>query len=392
MKLRKILLITLVFTLALSTVAFGKANRIDTRNQVKRDLSVDGAVLISDFMVGTSAINDWTITTAGNSTVGYAKTKGPNGKEQQCLLVSDKVPGTGNNGAQIIYNFPQVYEGGTVEVEARFKMEVPDNQETDFASNGFYIRSSDNKWATRLYVLGDKSGGSFGADGSGGGRLDSHIDAGVWYTVTLQVDMDKGVYNVIGVGDAVEGGTKTIQNVQYYQTGSNKMASFMFESRMFTADWYFDYIRITRNGNFQAPKQEIVRPEPIPVPKSATPLQRATSAKANVMRNGSYSYFAKAPVVENGEVYVPVKGALNLFGFTTKVENDAYVGTLGENTVEIALDGKSLKLNGASLDGIKLYKDTVYVSANKLAASLGESANWDEASKTLIITKEVAAQ
>ena len=95
---------------------------------------------------------------------------------------------------------------------------------------------------------------------------------------------------------------------------------------------------------------------------------------------------------KNGEVYVPVKGALNLFGFTTKVENNAYVGTLGENTVEIALDGKSLKFNGTSVDGIKIDKGTVYVSANKLAASLGESANWDEASKTLIITKEVAAQ
>lgn len=390
MKLKRILLITLALSLLVSTVAFGKAERIDTRHQVKRDLSTEDDILLSDFMVGTSAINDWTVSKAGASTVGYAKTQGPDGKEQQALLISDKVPGTANSGAAIIYNFPQAYKDGTVEVEARFKMEVPNNEETDFASNGFYIRSTDNKWATRLYVLGDKSGGSFGADGQGGGRLTPHIKAGVWYTVTLQVDMDKGTYNLIGSGGDIEGGSKIIQNIGYYQAGSNQMSSFMFESRMFTADWYFDYIRITRNGEFKAPKAEIKRPKPLAVPKSATPVQRASSSNANVMRNGSYSYFSKKPVVENGEVFVPAKGALNLFGFTTKVENNAYVGTIGENTVEISLDGTSLKLNGASIDGIKINNGTVYVSANKIAASLGESATWDEATKTLTINKEVA--
>lgn len=390
MKLKRILLITLALSLLVSTVAFGKAERIDTRHQVKRDLSTEDDILLSDFMVGTSAINDWTVTTAGASTVGYAKTNGPDGKEQQALLISDKVPGTANSGAQIIYNFPKTYTDGTVEVECRFKMEVPNNEETDFASNGFYIRSTDNKWATRLYVLGDKSGGSFGADGQGGGRLTPHIKAGVWYTVTLQVDMDKGVYNLIGSGSDIESGTKTIQNIGYYQAGSNQMASFVFESRMFTADWYFDYIRITRNGEFKAPKAEIKRPKPLAVPKSATPVQRAATSQPNVMRNGSYSYFSKKPIVENGEVFVPAKGALNLFGFTTKVEGNSYVGTAGENTVEIALDGTSLKVNGGAVDGIKVSKDTVYVSANKIAASLGETATWDEATKTLTINKEVA--
>ena len=125
MKIKRILLITLALSLLVSTVAFGKAERIDTRHQVKRDLSSDYDVLLSDFMVGTSAINDWTVSTAGASTVGYAKTEGPDGKEQQCLLISDKVPGTANSGAAIIYNFPQTYTSGTVEVEFRFKMEVP---------------------------------------------------------------------------------------------------------------------------------------------------------------------------------------------------------------------------------------------------------------------------
>ena len=390
MKIKRILLITLALSLLVSTVAFGKAERIDTRFQVKRDISSEYDVHLSDFMVGTSAINNWTVTTAGASTVGYAKTAGPDGKEQQCLLISDKVPGTANSGAQIIYNFPQTYTSGTVEVECRFKMEVPDNTETDFASNGFYIRSSDNKWATRLYVLGDKTGGSFGADGQGGGRLTPHIKPGVWYTVTLQVDIDNGCYNVLGVGTDVEGGTKTISKIGYYQAGSNQMSSFMFESRMFTADWYFDYIRVTRNAVFKAPKQEIKRPKPLAVPKSETPVQRVTSTKANVMRNGSYSYFSKTPIVENGEVFVPAKGALNLFGLTTKADSKAYVGTLDENTVEIALDGTSLKVNGSAVDGVKVYKDIVYVSANKIAASLGETATWDDLSKTLIITKEVA--
>ena len=359
MKTKRILLIALAFCLVFSTLASAKALRRDTRNQVKRDLSTEDDILLSDFMVGTDAIKKWTVTTAGASTVGYAKTKGPD-------------------------------KDGTVEVECRFKMEVPNNEETDFASNGFYIRSTDNKWATRLYVLGDKSGGSFGADGQGGGRLTPHIKAGVWYTVTLQVDIDKGVYNLIGSGGDIESGLKIIQNIGYYQAGSNQMSSFMFESRMFTADWYFDYIRITRNGEFKAPKAEIKRPKPLAVPKSATPVQRATTSRANVMRNGSYSYFSKKPIVENGEVFVPAKGALNLFGFTTKVENNAYVGTIGENTIEISLDGKSLKFNGTSVDGIKIDKGTVYVSANKIAASLGETATWDEATKTLTINKEVA--
>ena len=58
--------------------------------------------------------------------------------------------------------------------------------------------------------------------------------------------------------------------------------------------------------------------------------------------------------------------------------------------MEISLDGTSLKLNGASIDGIKINNGTVYVSANKIAASLGENATWDEATKTLTINKEVA--
>ena len=388
MKIRRILIITLVLLLAFSTVAFGLAERKNIRKNKSRNLATSDDVLLSDFMTDKKALKNWTVTTDGESTVGYAKTEGPDGKTQQALLVSDKVPGTSNKGARLTYTFPTAVTKGTVEVECRFKMEVPNNSETKFASNGFYVTTTDNKWANRLYVAGNLTGGDLKV--SGAGRvIDTFIDEGVWYTAYIQIDIDKESCNIRVDSDSIANGTIAFSGLKYYETGSNQMAGFTFESRMFTADWYFDYIRISRDGVFET---KVQRPTPLAVPKSGAPVQRAAYDEANVMINGEYVYFTDEPVLKDGEVYVPVMGALNLFGYRITVKNDKYIGNFGENTLEISADGTVFKINKLDSDGVTVLGDAVYVSVNDIAHSLGETAVWNGESKTLTIGEGVTSK
>ena len=143
-KILKGIALTLSVLTAFTTAASAKTLRIDTRGMSSRDLSSPNDIFCDDFRQGGNISSyGWSASAAGDSTIGIAQTTDENGKKQNALLISDKVPGAVNSGGVIRKGIGEI-NSGTVSLEIKFKMEVPDNKETTFASNGLYLITPDN--------------------------------------------------------------------------------------------------------------------------------------------------------------------------------------------------------------------------------------------------------
>ena len=391
-KVFKGLALSLALLTLVSSSAFAWSPRIDTRGGVSRDLSTPNDIFCDDFAQASDLSSmGWSTSVAGDSTIGLAQTIGPNGKKQQALLISDKVAGATNSGGVIKKSIGEI-TSGTVSLEIRFKMEVPNNTETTFASNGLYLMTPASKWATRFYVLGDLTGGSINWNGSGSSvKYQSKITPGAWYTFTMDADLDQKVVNTILKSDVLDNGFYYKQSLTFLDDfltmATPTVTQVMFESRMFTADWYIDYIRVVRNSTL-VEKMKPSRPVSyITAPLSDTPVMRAVPYSVNVMRDGIYRYFTRKPELSGEDVMVTARSAFRVFGLTTTIADGKYTATDGTNEVVMSVDGSSLKVNGKSLSKISVSDGDVLVSLNELAAALGESASWNSDEETLYITK-----
>lgn len=391
-KVFKGLALSLALLTLVSSSAFAWSPRIDTRGGVSRDLSTPNDIFCDDFAQASDLSSmGWSTSVAGDSTIGLAQTIGPNGKKQQALLISDKVAGATNSGGVIKKTIGEI-TSGTVSLEIRFKMEVPNNTETTFASNGLYLMTPASKWATRFYVLGDLTGGSINWNGSGSSvKYQSKITPGAWYTFTMDADLDQKVVNTILKSDVLDNGFYYKQSLTFLDDfltmATPTVTQVMFESRMFTADWYIDYIRVVRNSTL-VEKMKPSRPVSyITAPLSDTPVMRAVPYSVNVMRDGIYRYFTRKPELSGEDVMVTARSAFRVFGLTTTIADGKYTATDGTNEVVMSVDGSSLKVNGKSLSKISVSDGDVLVSLNELAAALGESASWNSDEETLYITK-----
>lgn len=390
------LVLTVAALTAFTTVASAKALRIDTRGIKERNLSSPGDIFCDDFTTGAPLESyGYTMTTPGSSSISIADTIGPNGKKQKALKLDDRVPGTANSGPTIRKDFSPV-TSGKIGMEICFKMELIEGSGSTFASNGLYFRKG-NTMSTRFYVLGDATGGTIlyqDAKGAVAMSAGQKIVPGAWYTMKLNIDMNAKTADIIL--ESKDGFSKgfTMETGRGLLTDVDSFDNVYFESRMFEATWYIDYFKVTTTPSaIKKPDVEIVKPEPIPAPKVATPVMRAVPNSVNIMRNGSYSYFTGKPLVSGEEVFVSPRGAFNLFGMLIRIENGKYVAKRDDDTVEISIDGSLATFNGSKIENAVMKNgENVLVSVNKLADALGETVVYDASTRTLIITKEVAAE
>ena len=109
----------------------------------------------------------------------------------------------------------------------------------------------------------------------------------------------------------------------------------------------------------------------------------------NVMRNGTYAYFAQKPELVGEDVMVTARGAFNVFGMNMTIADGKYTGTSGSSELVINTDGSGMTINGsAAPSGSYALQDdgTVLVSLNAIADALGETAEWNETEQTLYIS------
>lgn len=394
-KAYKIAALSCAVLMTFSTAAYAKALRIDTRGQVERNLASENDIFCDDFASATGGFENFGYSTVikGDSTISIATTTGENGKNTKALLLSDKVPGDRNEGVGIIKSIGTI-DSGTIGVEMKFKMEVPNNTETSFASNGLYLRTTDGQWATRFYVLGDATGGSIRWDGDGGGKTyQSKITPGAWYTFKMVADLDNQEIETVLESSALPNGAVYLGGLtflaDFLDMKEPAVSSIFFESRMFTADWYIEYLKVTKDP------EPLEKPKPqkpsntITPPVSATPVMRPVPDTINVMRNGTYAYFAQKPELVGEDVMVTARGAFNVFGMNMTIADGKYTGTSGSSELVINTDGSGMTINGsAAPSGSYALQDdgTVLVSLNAIADALGETAEWNETEQTLYIS------
>ncbi len=396
MCIKRTLSFGLVLALCLGITAGAHAPRHDKRKKITRDLSTRTDIFCDDFMIADKDFEDmgYEYSVAGNSSISLAKTEGPDGEKQQALLLSDKTPGT-SAASVVITKDIGIHTKGTLGLKMRFKMEVSDNKETDFASNGIYFLTPEGKWATRFFVAGNVTGGEiqYQSSNSYSTELQDKIVPGKWYTLSMNINIDKQTASLLLECDELKDGYVMRSNVpmfiDFVSMETPAVSAIMFESRMFTADWYIDYLQITENApRLRKPGGELLRPTPIEIPVTETPsIIPGGPYEINVMKDGIYAYFSSEPYLKNTEVMVGIRSAFRLFEMDMVISEGKYIGEKDGVKVIVPIDASYMTVNGVDVSSGKYeLKDSKgYISINELAKALGKSPIWDESTKTLTI-------
>jgi len=111
----------------------------------------------------------------------------------------------------------------------------------------------------------------------------------------------------------------------------------------------------------------------------------------NVMLDNSKVNFVSEPVIENGTTLVPMRQIFEAIG--AKIEwNQALkqvTATLNNNTVILTVDSNTAKLNDSNINltvSPKIINGSTYVPIRFIAESTGANVEWDNQTKTVVIT------
>ncbi len=333
-----------------------------------------------------------------NGTATVVETVNSDGVVQNALCLTDRK--SENRGVVVTKNLPEKVNSGIIEMEVKFKEE---KRTDDFLSFGIYLRSGQKK-VNDFFVNADD-----GYICIGNGKKENirtlndfeQIAMDIWYTLTIWIDLDKDVLqtklvahystaNLISHRPADE--ITYIDNFPLhrdYKSGDG-ISNIYIETLANDGKLLFDYIRLTKKApGFEIPDLAV---KPLPLPYVSTPGQKPVDNATNVMFNGKYMYFAKAPVVADGHIMVPVRSAIKALGFKPSYENGNFVGIKDKEHIVITPGSDTVVYNGLNKKLTKpVTNDRIeIVSLTELAEIIGASVTFDSANDVYIITKEEA--
>jgi Copper amine oxidase N-terminal domain len=118
---------------------------------------------------------------------------------------------------------------------------------------------------------------------------------------------------------------------------------------------------------------------------AAAPAQSAVS----VFVNGQRMSFDQPPVVQNGRVFVPLRGVFQQLGASVVYSNGQINATGGGRTISLTIGSTTAVVNGQqqTLDVAPfVIGDRTLVPLRFVAQALGAQVNWDDSSSAVTIT------
>lgn len=117
----------------------------------------------------------------------------------------------------------------------------------------------------------------------------------------------------------------------------------------------------------------------------------ASAGAINVMLDNSKVNFLSDPVIENGTTLVPMRQIFEAIG--AKIEwNQAskqVTATLNNNSIVLTAGSNTAQLNGSNINlgtAPKIINGSTYVPIRFIAESTGANVDWDNTTKTVVIT------
>lgn len=330
-----------------------------------------------------------------NALAKVTTTTGLNGKDQSALCVEDNVPGDAYSGTKIQKNFTGINKG-IVAVETQFKFE----KRTDpFQALALCLRSGTNQ-ACRFMVRGagdgyllisNETGNTFNYEGK------TKFQPGVWYTLRIEINLDAQILQTELTIHRPDGKYYTCKDeLPLHNTFKPGMAidNFFIETRQYDGYLFFDYIRVEKGCPWTDFNSRKPRPEPIPLPLVPVPGQRLVPGITNVSYNGEYMFFTKAPEFDGDDLMVTLRNAIKALGFKYSYKDGAYIGTKGEDVIEVTPGSNKVKYNGKTVNIGKAptTERIPMVSLTDLAEVIGADCSYDEANNVYVITDKEVAQ
>jgi len=398
-KLFKIITVMVIGINLITTFAFAAATKVDARHGsvTTRDLSTPKDIICDDFSIGGDDVTQYgyKITTGGTSTVSIGTTKNESGNFQKALKISDKVAGESVGSAAIRKEFGRYSSGsGKIGFEMKFKMEVPAGAEKDYAAMDLVFFTAKGEEAAKFRVTRKPTDGIMRWDekDSGTTNLGQTIKKDAWYTIKLILDFDAERVTGCFESDAFKIGSLYYPQLAFLdvvqETEDWVITGFSFSSGFYTADWYIDYIKVTKDPD-SITREKFYRPDPIPMTVSKVFNNRAVPNKVNVKKDGVYKYFDILEANSEGNVFANVTSALNSFGLNIQISDGKYIAKTDGKEIVINADGSGMTINGAAISG-STYKNIngkLMVSLNEIAKAFGYKAEWNMIDNVLYITE-----
>ena len=253
-------------------------------------------------------------------------------------------------------------------------------------NSGVYINNDGNFTLNNGEIINNKSNGVYNFNGTftmNGGKISGNsIDTrggGVYNNGVFTMKGGEITDNTAG-----ESGGGVYNNSEFTINGGwiyyNKARN---EGDVHEGTTFFNKISSSSSGSIGSPRYPAAQqqqPEPIPV-----------DAGISVVLNGTTLVFDQPPVIENGRTLVPLRAIFEALGATVEWDPTTQTVTAKKDDITVTLvigrdqlvkNGKSIQLDVAA----KIVGGRTMVPARAVAESFGAKVDWDESTKSVIIT------
>ena len=301
------------------------------------------------------------------------------GKKKNCLRIDDTDYSKTWTGVGANFNVSPVK--GLAEFKIRFKYIKPAGGECEYGQYTLYCYDSTGQQLSYVVISSVNGATRFNPGGNGETDIEpAMISNDTWYTITMVYDFDKDEMDIEVLNEGTQQGF-TRSSKLFSDAGGVDFTRAQFCGQVYGGTYIIDYVTVKETDGRLKPNREYLKniKKGVDQIKTPSPVSMAYSDRVNIVKDGVFKYTTKVPYVSaKGNVMVTAKNIADILDLGYDIADGKYILTKGDVVLTFAQ---------GSADGVSeapVLKDgQLYIPIKDVLDALGIGYTFDADTLTI---------
>ena len=376
--MKKIISIALILVLMFSVSASAEGWRIYPKKAVKNGVDKAQYHAYIDFTDVDEGMLPNGV--SGNKAEISTAIHNVDGRDKNCLQIVDNDHGSGwtNNNATI--NVAPL--NGLVEFKIRYKYIKPAGGESDYCQYSMYVYDSKGTQITYMVISSVNGNTRFNPGGNGEFDIETQkINNDTWYTATMVYDFNKNEMDVELFNEGLKAYYTKQGSGMFTDAGGDNIAKIVFGTQNYGGTYIIDYVSVRKTDKRLTPNRDYLKgiKKGVEQIKTPSPISLKYTDRVNIVKDGVYKYTTKAPYIsDKGNVMITAKNIADILDLGYDIKNGKYIIASGDKTLEFTQGNES------GLSEAPVLKDgQLFVPAKDVLDAFGITYTFDADTLTI---------